>query len=509
MTVMSDLSIDMQNFALSRADVLPNAQETSESPARAHVSDKTAFLLSLSLLRGVGPATLKKVAAIPDFTQLSVGELAEQLPQLHRALPSDGVWQQTKEEAARQIEIAKANHARIISAVDPEYPLLLAETLDDPFILFVKGKLAHQAGNSVAIIGTREPTRHGEQIATRLTTFFAEHEWSIVSGLAIGCDAVAHQTALALGAHTVAVLAHGLHTIAPTRHKKLADEILEQGGALVTEYHFGRDVQRQQYVKRDRIQAGMARGVVMIQSDLVGGSLHATRAALEYKRWIAVPYPTEKDLEIDEPKIQANLLIADGANDRRKELLKCSSKELESIIILRSRDDYIRMLHPEFDRIFDAPAEESFDDVERETPMASERPPLERVFVYDGSVAAVLQRGRNIFAKAREVDAMFQCLSDPTTAISPVETRVELETILLQMRNYASAAKTLIHQSDLLATLKDVLNEIERLEKLLRPEIAQSELSTPDYMQAYRDYVQTEKEFRELMGRVANALADH
>lgn len=207
-----------------------------------------------------------------------------------------------------------------------------------------RGALSQTPEQSVAIIGTREPTAHGKRIAARIAEFFVEHQWSVVSGLALGCDAVAHQATLDAGGHTVAVLAHGHQTIAPARHKKLANDILDAGGALVSEYPFGREIQKQQYVKRDRTQAGMAQGVVMIQSDVVGGSLHASRAALDYKRWLAVPYPTDKDREHQEPKIQANLLIADGADSERAELLHCSTESLSRVLILSSRDDYLAML---------------------------------------------------------------------------------------------------------------------------------------------------------------------
>lgn len=90
----------------------------------------------------------------------------------------------------------------------------------------------------------------------------------------------------------------------------------------------------------------MALGVVMIQSDIKGGSLHATRASLEYGRWLAVPYPTDRDRECGKVKVQANLLIADGENSERADLLRCPTSALNQIIILRSREDYVRMIEP-------------------------------------------------------------------------------------------------------------------------------------------------------------------
>lgn len=143
----------------------------------------------------------------------------------------------------------------------------------------------------------------------------------------------------------MAVLAHGLHTISPLKNRKLAEEILSSGGALLSQYPIGREAIPQQFVQRDKTQAGMAQGVVMIQSDMEGGSLHASRAALSYDRWLAIPYPTEQDRTKKEPKIQANLLLADGDEAARKELLRLKdSSRLDRVLILRSKEDYARCL---------------------------------------------------------------------------------------------------------------------------------------------------------------------
>jgi DNA protecting protein DprA len=310
------------------------------------ISVPTRVLLTLSALKGVGPAALKKVAAIPSFWEWSLTEWAAAVPQIARAIDGqeETAWRTAQEWANEQEEAADKHRSRIISAVDSDYPRLLAATKDDPFLLYVKGRLAPDPEQSVAIVGTREPTSHGVLIAQRITQFFVEQRWSVVSGLALGCDSIAHQAALDAGGHTVAVMAHGLQMVAPSRHKKLAQDILEAGGALVSEYPFGRDAMGSQFVKRDRTQAGMAQGVVMVQSDLKGGSLHASRAALDYKRWLAVPYPTDKDRDNAEPKVQANLLIADGVDAQRANLLRCPLDALRLVEVVRSRDDYLKLI---------------------------------------------------------------------------------------------------------------------------------------------------------------------
>lgn len=331
------------------------------------------------MLKGVGPAALKRVAAIERFWEQDIAELCSAVPQLVRALESEATatWTKAKEAADRQLEAAEKHRARILSPLDADYPRLLADTKDDPFLLFVQGTLAKDQEKSVAVIGTREPTLTGQVIAQRIALTFVKQGWSIVSGLAIGCDAIAHRTALAANGHTVAVLAHGLQMIAPSRHKGLAAEILDAGGALVSEYPFGQGVLSQQFVKRDRTQAGMAQGVVMIQSDIKGGSLHASRAALDYKRWLAVPYPTPKDVQHGEPKVQGNLVIADGTNEDRAALLRCPAPALDRVLILRGREDILRLAGAP-DDLPDTLPEPALDDVAAEIGgiRDDDRPPI-------------------------------------------------------------------------------------------------------------------------------------
>lgn len=306
----------------------------------SEVSAVTGKLLGLSMLRGIGPAKLRQAAALSSFETQSIDTIAALIPAVEKALDGDS-WGRALEQAEAQVEQAATANARILSPLDPDYPSLLAKTKDDPFLLFVKGKLAPAPEKSVAIIGTREPTPHGRVIAERITQFFVGEGWSIVSGLALGCDAVAHQAAIEANGHTVAVLAHGLQTIAPTQHRQLAEDILASGGALVSEFPFGKEPIPQQFVRRDRTQSGLAQGVVMVQSDLKGGSLHASRAALDYNRWLAVPYPTDKDRAAGEAKVQANLMLADGSEAERMVLLHLKVPDaLSKLVVLKTKDDY-------------------------------------------------------------------------------------------------------------------------------------------------------------------------
>lgn len=302
-------------------------------------------LFTLNKLKGVGPSTLAHLATLPDFASATVDELAGLNRKLKKALEVPNAWQEAAAAAAADVAATQQRGARIISVLDADYPALLRVTPDRPFFLYIRGQWADQPQRSVAVIGTRHPTEHGEQVAERITAFLVEDGWSIVSGLALGCDARAHQTAMRQGGHTVAVLAHGLQTIAPKQHVALAEKILEHGGALVTEYGFDVEPQAHQYVKRDRIQAGLSRGVILIQSDREGGSLHASRAAIEYQRFLVVPVPTERDLAAREKKIEANELLVGPNEEQRALLLKCDEQDLRQVLVVRGKEDYQTLSH--------------------------------------------------------------------------------------------------------------------------------------------------------------------
>lgn len=307
------------------------------------MNELTRKLLTLSLLKGVGPATLRKLALSPAFADQSVEQLATQAPKLARALAAPDAWELASVAAERQCEMARAHAATIVSLFDAQFPQLLAAVNDAPPILYVAGSLPEPTQAAVAIIGTRDPTAHGALIAARISTNFAEHCWSVVSGLALGCDGAAHSACLDAGGHTVAVMAHGLQTIMPTQHRALAERILSSGGALVSEFPFGQEPHAPLFARRDRTQAALAHGVIMVQSSLDGGSLHAARAALDYQRWLAVPYPTERDRLSGGTNIAANMMLAEGTPEQQQSLLNCDIDALARMTILRDKSGYINL----------------------------------------------------------------------------------------------------------------------------------------------------------------------
>jgi len=306
------------------------------------ISNQTKKLLVLKKLKGVGHATLEIISKVEGFELKSVEEIVESVPKLKKILSNKDALSEAEEKAHVDINESEKNNSKIISILDDEYPAILRGTYDKPIILYISGQMPKLP--SVAIIGTREPTTHGEEITRRISKYFCDNGWSVVSGLALGCDSIAHKATIDNNGHTTAVLAHGLHTIAPKQNKKLADEILSTGGTLLSEYEFGADPMPYQFAARDRIQAGLSQGVIMIQSDIGGGSLIASRSAIKYGRTLGVPNPTELDKRGKEKKIEANLMLVGNEDSVKQKLLNCSPFEMQNLFVINNRDDYHSLL---------------------------------------------------------------------------------------------------------------------------------------------------------------------
>ena len=176
---------------------------------------------------------------------------------------------------------------------DPGYPFALATLKTAPPILFWRGSLEQAHGPMAAVVGTREPTFLGKEIARYTTRHLVQNGIGIVSGLALGIDTEAHSVAIEEGGYTVAVLAQApvIATVSPARNRGLAAAILESGGALVSEHPLGAALERYSFAQRDRIQSGLSNIVVAVQTGESGGTHNTIRFAISQKRQVWMPSP--------------------------------------------------------------------------------------------------------------------------------------------------------------------------------------------------------------------------
>ncbi|MBI2588095.1 DNA-protecting protein DprA [Candidatus Berkelbacteria bacterium] len=179
---------------------------------------------------------------------------------------------------------------QILVDKDKDYPFLLKQIPDRPAKLFVKGKIIPDEENCLAVVGARKYSSYGAQVVRDFFLPLSQANLTIVSGLALGIDALAHQAALKGKKRTIAVLGCGIDRVYPSSHQKLAEAILKNNGAIVSEYPPGTPAYPANFPARNRIIAGLSRATLVIEAGRLSGSLITARLALEYNRDVlAVP----------------------------------------------------------------------------------------------------------------------------------------------------------------------------------------------------------------------------
>lgn len=188
----------------------------------------------------------------------------------------------------KHIEFMVKNNVDIICIEDSEYPQILKNIYDPPLSLYVRGSKQILNQTCLAIIGCRECTQYGKNVAEELAYNISKQKINIVSGLAKGIDGIAHKGAILSGGKTIAVLGNGLDTIYPKENIALAKEILKTGGAIISEYPLGEKPQKQNFPERNRIVSGISRGIIVVEATQKSGTLITVDFALEQGRDVFV-----------------------------------------------------------------------------------------------------------------------------------------------------------------------------------------------------------------------------
>lgn len=187
--------------------------------------------------------------------------------------------------ADAEMEYNARNNIKTLCLADNDYPQRLKNCADAPLVLFFKGNTDLNRARVINVVGTRHCTAYGQDVIRKFITELKKlsPEVLIVSGLAYGVDINAHRQALANDLDTVAVLAHGLDNLYPARHKQTADEMIKHGG-LLTEFLTNTNADKLNFVRRNRIVAGMSDACVLVESAAHGGGLITTAIARDYSR---------------------------------------------------------------------------------------------------------------------------------------------------------------------------------------------------------------------------------
>lgn len=191
--------------------------------------------------------------------------------------------------AERELKFIEQNQIQPLWIQNDSYPKRLLNCYDAPVLLYYQGKADLNARHAISIIGTRSQTDYGRMVTERIVEDLKETEITIISGLALGIDATAHKAALHVALPTVAVLAHGLHTIYPSQNKSLAKSMTLDGG-LLTEFTSGEKPDKHNFPRRNRIVAGISDVTIVIETATKGGSMITAELANSYNRDVfAVP----------------------------------------------------------------------------------------------------------------------------------------------------------------------------------------------------------------------------
>ena len=310
-----------------------------------NTTNKIIGLIALNSIRGIGPAFIKKNVVVGTFAEganLS-HEISEILMRNNKGI--DLFETEKVVRFAYEIyEQCLRENISITGLTASDYPSLLSELNDPPPVLYYRGEKRLLDAKTVAIIGTRKPTNNGSRIAERIGSHFANLNWSICNGLSEGIDDFSIKLEDKMHQSVIGILAGGLnYATKKTISKKVvanANEVLANGGLLLSECPPDTKENPNAIIKSCRIQAGISDGLILVQSSLNGGSRFATKAFAEMKRPIGVINPIAEDWDNEE--FEANRELANNSFEGLAKFVDIKREKIKAITVLaiKSKSDY-------------------------------------------------------------------------------------------------------------------------------------------------------------------------
>jgi DNA processing protein len=336
----------------------------------ASVSARDREMLALAFTLQLGPTRVhrlfERIPRVEDIFRASLTELeATGLPAASAQFIALGESLRLADEELKKL--AKSPGVSLVTMGSEFYPEHLAEIYDPPLVLYVRGDARVLCEIGIAVIGTRHPTPYGLGMAERLSRDLANCGLVIISGMARGIDSIAHKGAVEARGRTVAVFGTGVDVIYPRENRKLSEQILELGGALVSEFPLGTAPNPHNFPLRNRIISGLSRGVLVVEAGEYSGTRITSRCALEQCREVfAVPGNVT-----NKQAWTPNTLIKQGA--KLVATWEDVFEELPSEIRIQLQERSAQLPPPRAASLFDPPASQS-----SATPEAAELPAAER-----------------------------------------------------------------------------------------------------------------------------------
>jgi DNA processing protein len=259
--------------------------------------DKLVYLKLLLSIEGIGPqkifSLLTKFSSLEQILESSYNNFVD-VEGIGAKLASRIKFAKekklkTRDEVEHLLQEITKLGGKIITYWDNEYPLLLKKIYYPPLILYLLGNFLEADKNSIAIVGTRQPSPYGKSNAEKFAADMALNNLTVVSGLARGIDSIAHESCLKSGGRTIAVIGSGLDVIYPPENRKLF-ETIKNNGVIVSEFELGTKPDAQNFPRRNRIISGLSLGTLIIETKLTGGAMQTAAYALDQNREVfAIP----------------------------------------------------------------------------------------------------------------------------------------------------------------------------------------------------------------------------
>lgn len=275
------------------------------------------LLLFLAKITGIGKRTLfnlkvdeiEGASSTGDFISIA-RNLAAKNKRIH--IPGDDELLEYIYSAEAILASHEKQGISMITKYDLEYPRNLVDIPIPAPYFFIKGSGSVLQQFGIAVVGTRQPSDYGRRIAERLGEFVAEQGGNVISGLAQGCDTAAHRGCLNRQGITIAVMGTPLDTVYPVSNTELLEQILSTGGCIISEYPVGSTTSHYAFVERDRLQCGLANGVIIAETGNKGGTMHAVNGAIRLQRLIGCFSYSEEHYAANIQSLGNRQLIVDG-----------------------------------------------------------------------------------------------------------------------------------------------------------------------------------------------------
>lgn len=260
------------------------------------MGEETIYKIAMGMIPHISAGVLRRMEEagidLEDFFRLDILSLSDALGLNSKTGFRNADRDSALRRAEKEAEFVRRHNIKVLSLISEDYPWILSEIPDAPVTLYMIGDTDLNPKESISVVGTRRFTQYGLEFTRNLIADLGAYfpDLMVVSGLAFGVDAAAHNAALEQGLTTVAVVAHGLDTIYPSEHRELARKILNSGGALISEYPSREKPFRARFLERNRIVAGLTQLTTVIESPLKGGAMSTATLAFNYNRDVmAVP----------------------------------------------------------------------------------------------------------------------------------------------------------------------------------------------------------------------------